>query len=79
MVRTAFLPDVPTVKQAGGGDFEARSWNAIFAPRGTPASVIATLNAVLREVLDNPELRKRALELGIEARASSPPRKSDSG
>ena len=28
-VRTTFLPDVPTVKQAGGGDFEARSWNAI--------------------------------------------------
>ena len=60
------------MKQAGGGDFEARSWNAIFAPRGTPASVIATLNTALREVLDNPELRKRALELGIEARASSP-------
>jgi len=72
VVRTAFLPDVPTVKQAGGGDFEARSWNAIFAPRGTPASAIATLNTALREVLDNPELRKRALELGIEARASSP-------
>ena len=31
LVRTSFLPDVPTVKEAGGGDFEARSWNAIFA------------------------------------------------
>ena len=28
--RAASLPDVPTVKQAGGGDFEARAWNAIF-------------------------------------------------
>ena len=71
-VRTAFLPDVPTVKEAGGGDFEARSWNAIFAPKGTPPEVIKTLNAALREVLEMPDLRKRALDLGIEAKASSP-------
>lgn len=71
-VRTAFLPDVPTVKEAGGGDFEARSWNAIFAPKGTPPEVITTLNAALREVLDMPDLKKRALDLGIEAKASSP-------
>ena len=71
-IRTAFLPDVPTVKEAGGGDFEARSWNAIFAPKGTPPQVIKTLNAALREVLDMPDLKKRALDLGIETRASSP-------
>src|SRR6478735_2403815 len=71
-VRTSFLPDVPTVKEAGGGDFEARSWNAIFAPKGTPPDVIKTLNAALREVLDTPDLKKRALDLGIEAKASSP-------
>ena len=72
MVRTTFLPEVPTVKEAGGGDFEARSWNAIFAPKGTPPEVIKTLNAALREVLEMPDLKKRALELGIEAKASSP-------
>ncbi|MGY2907740.1 Bug family tripartite tricarboxylate transporter substrate binding protein [Bradyrhizobium sp. URHC0002] len=71
-IRTTFLPDVPTVKEAGGGDFEARSWNAIFAPKGTPAEVIKTLNAALREVLEIPDLKKRALDLGIEAKASSP-------
>ena len=72
MVRTTFLSDVPTVKEAGGGDFEARSWNAIFATKGTPPEVIKTLNAALREVLEMPDLKKRALELGIEAKASSP-------
>ena len=72
LVRTTFLPDVPTVKEAGGGDFEAQSWNAIFAPTGTPPEVIRTLNAALREVLDMPDLKRRALDLGIEARASSP-------
>lgn len=71
-VRTTFLPDVPTVKEAGGGDFEARSWNAIFAPKGAPPEVISTLNAALREVLEAPDMKKRALDLGIEAKASSP-------
>ncbi|UTD30045.1 tripartite tricarboxylate transporter substrate binding protein [Bradyrhizobium sp. WD16] len=71
-VRTSYLPDVPTVKEAGGGDFEAQSWNAIFAPKGTPPEVIKTLNGALREVLADPELKKRALELGIEAKASTP-------
>jgi tripartite-type tricarboxylate transporter receptor subunit TctC len=71
-IRTSFLPEVPTVKEAGGGDFEARSWNAIFAPKGTPPEIIKTLNDALREVLEMPELKKRALELGIEAKASSP-------
>jgi len=71
-VRTSYLADVPTVREAGGGEFEARSWNAIFAPNGTPPAVIAKLNAALREVLDTPELKKRALELGIEAKASTP-------
>jgi len=71
-VRTTFLPEVPTVKEAGGGDFEARSWNAIFASKGTPPEVIKTLNAALREVLDMADLKKRALDLGIEAKASTP-------
>lgn len=71
-VRTSYLPDVPTVKEAGGGDFEAQSWNAIFARSGTPPEVIKTLNAALQEVLADPELKKRALDLGIEAKASTP-------
>ncbi len=70
--RTSFMSDVPTVKEAGGGDFEARSWNAIFARKGTPPEVINTLNAALRDVLEQPDLKKRALELGIEAKASTP-------
>lgn len=71
-VRTGFMPAVPTVKEAGGGDFEARSWNAIFAPKGTPPEIIGILNAAIREVLDDPTLKRRALELGIEANASTP-------
>ena len=61
-----------TAKEAGEPKFEVTSWNAIFAPAGTPADVIATLNKALNEVLADPEVKKKALELGIDARGSTP-------
>ena len=70
--RGEYLPDAPTVKEAGGGDFEVTSWNAIYAPAGTPAEIVKTLNKALNEVLADPEVRKKALELGIDARGSTP-------
>lgn len=70
--RAGNLPNVPTVKEASGKDFEVTSWNAIYAPGGTPAAVIKTLNDGLRTVLADPEVKKKALDGGIEAKASSP-------
>lgn len=70
--RGGYLPNAPTVKEAGGGNFEVTSWNAIFAPAGTPPAVIKTLNTALQEVLADPEVKKKALDLGIEAKASTP-------
>ena len=66
------MPNVPTVAQSGVPGFEVVSWNALYAPAGTPASAIETLNGALRAVLADPDLKKRALELGIETRGSSP-------
>jgi tripartite-type tricarboxylate transporter receptor subunit TctC len=70
--RGEYLPEAPTAKEAGVANFEVTSWNAIFAPAGTPADVVATLNKALNEVLADPEVRKKALELGIDARGSTP-------
>jgi tripartite-type tricarboxylate transporter receptor subunit TctC len=42
-------------------------WNAVFAPKGTPAPVIAALNAALRKAIDDPTARARFLQLGAEA------------
>jgi tripartite-type tricarboxylate transporter receptor subunit TctC len=42
--RLALLPDVPTMAEAGVPDFEITSWNGLFAPKGTPADIIAKLN-----------------------------------
>jgi len=71
-VRSPVTPDLMTVKEAGGGDFEASSWNGLFAPAGTPNDVIQTLNKGIREVLGDAEVKQRLLDLGIEAAPSSP-------
>ncbi|MET0278609.1 MAG: tripartite tricarboxylate transporter substrate-binding protein [Pseudorhodoplanes sp.] len=70
--RGEYLPEAPTAKEAGVANFEVSSWNAIFAPAGTPPDIVATLNKALLDVLADPEVRKKALELGIEARGSTP-------
>lgn len=70
--RSPELPNVPTVQETGVADFDVTAWNALYAPAGTPQSVIDTLNAALHEVLADPALKKRALDLGIDARASTP-------
>ncbi len=75
--RGEYLPEAPTVKEAGKVDFIVTSWNAIFAKAGTPPDILATLNKALIEVLADPEVRKKALELGIDARGSTPQELSD--
>jgi tripartite-type tricarboxylate transporter receptor subunit TctC len=70
--RAEYLSDVPTAKEAGAGDYVVTSWNAIFAPAKTPPEIIKILNTALHEVLADPDVKKRALDLGIEAKASTP-------
>jgi putative tricarboxylic transport membrane protein len=62
--RNPSLPDVPTTAEAGLPAFQAQAWNAIFAPKGTPAPVIARLNAAALKALDDEGVRKRLLDLG---------------
>jgi tripartite-type tricarboxylate transporter receptor subunit TctC len=62
--RSPSLPDVPTTKEAGLPDYQVSAWNAIFAPKGTPPDVVAQLNAALVKALDDPNTRKRILDLG---------------
>jgi tripartite-type tricarboxylate transporter receptor subunit TctC len=62
--RSPSLPDVPTTAEAGLPAFQAQAWNAIFAPKGTPAHVIARLNAAAVKALDDEGARKRLLDLG---------------
>jgi tripartite-type tricarboxylate transporter receptor subunit TctC len=70
--RSVALPNIATVQEAGVPGFEVTAWNGLYAPAGTPKAVIDTLNATLHDVLADPALKKRALELGIDAKASTP-------
>ncbi len=62
--RNPALPDVPTTTEAGLPAFQAQAWNAIFAPKGTPAPIVAKLNAAIVKALDDEGVRKRLLDLG---------------
>jgi tripartite-type tricarboxylate transporter receptor subunit TctC len=72
LARSPFLPDVPTVAEAGVPGYEVTSWNALCAPARTPAAIVNLLNRTVREILEAPELKAKYAELGIEAKASSP-------
>jgi len=71
--RAAALPDVPTFAQAGLPGYEAYTWNVVFAPAGTPAPAIATLNAALNGVVAEPEVSRRLEEMGQPAVTGTTP------
>jgi tripartite-type tricarboxylate transporter receptor subunit TctC len=60
--RIAGLPDVPTLAEGGLAGYEAVSWFGLFAPAGTPRDVIDKLNAEVRRLLEDPDIRKNFLD-----------------
>src|SRR5918992_1133822 len=57
--RSAALPEVPTVAEAGLRDFEVTTWYGVLAPAGTSKSVISRLNAELVKIMHSPELKEK--------------------
>ncbi|PWS38142.1 ABC transporter substrate-binding protein [Falsiroseomonas bella] len=70
--RSALLPNVPTMAEAGFPEAQATSWGAVMAPAGTPAPVIERLNAVIREALAEPATQQRLAAAGADAVSSTP-------
>jgi tripartite-type tricarboxylate transporter receptor subunit TctC len=71
-VRSESTPGVATVRESGVADYDVVSWNALFAPAGTSPEIVNKLNAALRDILADAEVKKRLIELGIEAKAGTP-------
>jgi tripartite-type tricarboxylate transporter receptor subunit TctC len=71
-VRSESTPDIATVQESGVTSYDVVSWNALFAPASTPAAIVTTLNGALRDILADADVKNRLLELGIEAKASTP-------
>jgi len=59
-------PEIPTVDEAGLPGFYTAIWHGLWAPKGTPAGIIAKLNAAAREALADSTVQHRLAELGQE-------------
>ena len=70
--RSPELPNVPTIAEAGVPGYEATSWFGMFAPAGTPAPVLAKLNAAIVKVLGQPDVKKKINEQGAEVYSETP-------
>jgi len=70
--RSPVLPDVPTLAEAGVAGAEVYSWQGIAAPKGLPASVKQKLADAAIAAINDPAVKKRMLDLGLEIVASTP-------
>jgi tripartite-type tricarboxylate transporter receptor subunit TctC len=70
--RSPVAPDIPTIAEAGVPGYSGDAWYALFAPRGTPRPVVARLNTVIVQALQQPERRDRLIAQGAEGVGSSP-------
>ena len=66
------LPGVKPVAEQGVPGFETTGWVALYAPRGTPESVIALLSKELTRILAEPETRQRLLQIGLDPMGGTP-------
>ncbi|MDB5839247.1 MAG: transporter [Herminiimonas sp.] len=59
------LPEVPTIAESGLPGYEIVSWQAIFAPAGTPQAIITRLESEIGKIVQEPEMKARLLAVGV--------------
>lgn len=75
--RFASTPNIPTLIESGYKDFEATSWIGFLAPGGTPAHIIGRYHHEIVKILNQPDIKKRLIEMEFEIVASNPKQFSD--
>lgn len=70
--RSGAAPDVPTMAEQGLAGYELSSWQAVFAPAGTPAAIVERLHAEIARILKMPDVAKRLTDLGLDLSGMSP-------
>jgi tripartite-type tricarboxylate transporter receptor subunit TctC len=70
--RSAILPDVPTIDEAGVPGYEATIWLGIMAPKGTPQPIVDRLNAEINKILSRPDVKEAWAKQGVEPLSMSP-------
>ena len=75
--RIAPLPDLPTIAESGVPDFEAWAWQGLVAPARTPKEIIAQLNDAYGKAINDPGVRQKIVEAGIEPLHGTPQQLTD--
>jgi tripartite-type tricarboxylate transporter receptor subunit TctC len=70
--RLPYLPDLPTIAESGYPGYEVSSWQAVFAPAGTPKEIVGKLNGEIVRMLNTPEVREHMAQDGADPVGSSP-------
>lgn len=70
--RSAAAPEIPTIAESGLPGYSANSWNSLVVPRGTPPAIIQRLNTEVVAILNEPEVRQRFKQQGIDAEPGTP-------
>ncbi|MSQ19480.1 MAG: tripartite tricarboxylate transporter substrate binding protein [Betaproteobacteria bacterium] len=70
--RTIYLPDVPTMTEAGLSQFNVLSWAALFAPAKTPIEIVERLNRELVAAAKRPDIREHFAKIAVEPATSTP-------
>jgi tripartite-type tricarboxylate transporter receptor subunit TctC len=70
--RSPALPELPTVAESGVPGYAFILWYGLLAPAGVPADIVARLNADVRKVLDDPDVRGRLAAQGVDASPGTP-------
>jgi tripartite-type tricarboxylate transporter receptor subunit TctC len=70
--RSALVPELPTVAEAGVPGFEANNWNGFFVPAKTPRPVVAKLNKELGAALLLPDIKEFLFKQGLDAAPGTP-------
>jgi putative tricarboxylic transport membrane protein len=65
--RSALLPDLPSMDEAGVKGFDITSWQGYLGPAGLPKEIVARLNTEIQKIVNRPEIRKELGERGMEA------------
>ena len=69
--RATAMPDVPTVAESGGFEFDITAWNGLFAPAGTPREIVNKINAEVVRGLTAPEMSEKLSREGADTAAWS--------
>ena len=70
--RSSVAPDVPTMAESGLAGYELSSWQAVFAPAGTPKPIIDRLYTEIGKILKMPDVAKRLTDLGLDISGMPP-------